>query len=97
MRLIDADELLTDRRKTKYYHLPNKDIAVPIIDIEHAHTINAIPIPDGATNGDMIKAMFPNARVDDTSEKFGQLSICTHDAKSVFSSDWWNAPYKRGE
>jgi hypothetical protein len=62
--------------------------------LEGKHYESAIIIPNGATNGDMIKAMFPNARVDDTSEKFGQLSICTHDAKSVFSSDWWNAPYK---
>ena len=39
MRLIDADALLTDRRKSVYYHLPNGDIAIPIIDIEHAPTI----------------------------------------------------------
>ena len=39
MRVIDADALLTDRRKSKYYHLPNGDIAIPIIDIEHAPTI----------------------------------------------------------
>lgn len=39
MRLIDADALLTDRRKRMYYHLPNGDTAIPIIDIEHAPTI----------------------------------------------------------
>jgi hypothetical protein len=39
MRLIDADRLLTDRMKSKYYHLPNGDIAIPLIDIEHAPTI----------------------------------------------------------
>ena len=39
MRLIDADILLTERKKSKYYHLPNGDIAIPIIDIEHAPTI----------------------------------------------------------
>lgn len=38
-RYIDADALLTDRKKSKYYHLPNGDIAIPIIDIEHAPTI----------------------------------------------------------
>ena len=38
-RLIDADALLTDRRMRMYYHLPNGDIAVPVIDIEHAPTI----------------------------------------------------------
>lgn len=40
MRLIDADALLTDRRKRMYYHLPNGDTAIPIIDIEHAPTID---------------------------------------------------------
>lgn len=39
MRLIDADALLTDRRKRMYYHLPNGDTAIPVIDIEHAPTI----------------------------------------------------------
>lgn len=38
-RLIDADKLLTERMKTKYYHLANGDTAIPLIDIEHAPTI----------------------------------------------------------
>lgn len=43
MRLIDAYRLLSDRMKSKYYHLPNGDIAVPIIDIEHAPTFE-VPV-----------------------------------------------------
>ena len=39
MRLIDADMILKEKIKSKYYHLPNGDIAVPLIDIEHAPTI----------------------------------------------------------
>lgn len=39
MRLIDADRLLSDRVKSTYYHLPNGDTAIPIIDIEHTPTI----------------------------------------------------------
>ena len=39
MRLIDADRLLEEKRKEKYYHLKNGDTAIPIIDIEHAPTI----------------------------------------------------------
>lgn len=42
MRLIDADRLLTDRAKGTYYHLPNGDTAIPIIDIEHAPTVDAV-------------------------------------------------------
>lgn len=43
MRLIDADALLTERKKSKYYHLPNGDIAIPIIDVEHAPTVKPKP------------------------------------------------------
>lgn len=39
MRLIDADRLLSEKMKSTYYHLPNGDIAIPLIDIEHAPTI----------------------------------------------------------
>lgn len=41
MRLIDADRLLSKRMKSKYYHLPNGDIAIPIIDIEHAPIVKS--------------------------------------------------------
>lgn len=40
MRLIDADRLLSDKMKSKYYHLPNGDVAIPIVDIEHAPTVS---------------------------------------------------------
>lgn len=43
-RLIDSDRLLTDRMKSKYYHLPNGDTAIPIIDIENAPTIDAVQV-----------------------------------------------------
>lgn len=39
MRLIDADRLMTKRMQSAYYHLPNGDIAIPIVDIEHAPTV----------------------------------------------------------
>lgn len=39
MRAIDADKLLSERMKSKYYHLPNGDVAIPIIDIENVPTI----------------------------------------------------------
>ena len=41
MRLIDADRLLEDRRMKTYYHLTNGDIAIPVIDIEHAPTVES--------------------------------------------------------
>lgn len=42
MRLIDADEL----------YLPSEEMISKMI-ISSAPTVNTIPIPEGATNGDM--------------------------------------------
>lgn len=44
MRLIDADRLLRDEVMRLYYHLPNGDTAIPIVDIEHAPTIGAVEV-----------------------------------------------------
>jgi len=44
---------------------------------------NGTPIPDNATNGDVIKAMFPN----DNTVKVMEVRM---------KSDWWNAPYQKG-
>lgn len=37
--LIDRARLLSEKMKSKYYHLTNGDIAIPIIDIEHSPII----------------------------------------------------------
>lgn len=45
MRPIDADRLLEEKRVHTYYHLKNGDIAIPIIDIKNAPTIEPKWIP----------------------------------------------------
>ena len=59
-------------------------------DADKEATNNAIIIPRGATNGDVIKAIFPGCRPIE-----GTLLIDTDIA--VFEPDWWKAPYKRTE
>ena len=49
-----------------------------------------LPIPDNATNGDMIKAMFPNEEIIETDGACVYVGV-----KMRFDKDWWNAPYKR--
>jgi hypothetical protein len=44
-------------------------------------------IPDNATNGDVIKALFPDAG---QPHFYGVKNGC-------FDADWWNAPYKAGK
>ena len=50
---------------------------------------NAIIIPKGATNGDMIKAMFPNELLTSITS-----TLWWGDNMS-FNKDWWNAPYRK--
>ena len=54
---------------------------------------NGTPIPDNATNGQVIKAMFPNG----TTAKFATFMRFI-DGEHYFncSEEWWNAPYQKG-
>ena len=45
--------------------------------------LNGTPIPDNATNGDVIKAMF------------GEVAYLLI-KKTMGEYDWWNAPYQKG-
>ena len=53
---------------------------------------NLIHIPEGTTNGDMMKAMFPDLKV----EIEGIHITCWIDEHRWFAPDWdwWNAIYK---
>ena len=53
--------------------------------------------PKGATNGDMIKAMFPKIEIyTDVINEIVDVEICEDSSELRCSIDWWNAPYKRG-
>lgn len=58
--------------------------------------VRAVRIPDNATNGDVIKAMFPNATDYEYSDAFRLVSghYIELDKLKVFDLAWWNAPYK---
>lgn len=63
----------------------------------HETILNGTPIPDNATNGDVIKAFYPDAKYD---TYFDFIAMTTHTERTVFMSrfdrDWWNAPYQKG-
>ena len=73
--------------------------ATYVYDVGELPKANVIPIPDNATNGDMIKAMFPDCEQKENIHNgyfemyfdgdFGNPSYMR------VSKDWWNAPYKR--
>lgn len=93
-RLIDATELngykfgLISPYAQKLFH------AI----INNTPTVNAIIIPEGATNGDMIKAMFPNTTFYDDTLDYGYVYDevrCAENYMMTYSKSWWNAPYKK--
>ena len=86
-RYIDADKLNETQIEfdRNYYGLG---------EVDNAPTVDAIEIPNGATNGDMIKIMFPNIEIEGIGGEIiaAQIGFGT----SYFALDWWNAPYKKG-
>lgn len=60
---------------------------------------NGTPIPDNATNGEMIKALFPNTEIDDYD--YGKDPVI--DVYGIDDTEyitlrkvWWKAPYQKG-
>ena len=93
-RLIDANKLTREEILHLWYHLPNGDIACPKIDIDHAPTI--LTIPDNPTNGDVIKAIFPDAKITEYLDLV-QVEIIVKGLNLVeieCDINWWNAPYR---
>lgn len=62
--------------------------------LDEVPTVNAIEIPDNATNGDVIKALFSNVKTRDNSDDF---ITYTFDGivGTMVEKAWWNAPYKK--
>ena len=80
-------KLLIDINENVYTRLFDNGRPMDIADgivIERAIR-NGTPIPDNATNGDVIDAMFPN--VDFVTDVFGGFN---------FPKWWWNASYQKG-
>ncbi len=50
--------------------------------------ITIYDVPINATNGEVIKALFPNEKM------FEQTEKCTYYGNMRFDTEWWNAPYK---
>lgn len=61
-------------------------------------TTRYVPIPDNATNGDIIKALFPKAEIHDWYVENDYIDIYGVDYEALtVCRKWWNAPYKKGD
>ena len=56
----------------------------------------SVILPDNATNGDVIKAVFPNAENIRTDNGLPLNFILEFELHRNYK-DWWNAPYKAGD
>ena len=90
--LIDIPEMLKNTIDIPEARLDMEDLVI-MADSIH----NGTPIRDNATNGDVIKAMFPNSKY---TEYFADVEMRTVESdtrfKSVFDRDWWDEPYQKG-
>jgi hypothetical protein len=82
--------------KSEYWHQVGTQFDNAIFEMQKDRFCeDVIPIPAGATNGDMITIMFPNLTVED---KGGSIYLhYPNGGWIVFDRDWWNAPYERVE
>jgi hypothetical protein len=53
--------------------------------------LNGTPIPDKATNGDVIKTIIP------MEDYYGKMAKYYYHCIEWDYPEWWNSPYKRGE
>ena len=61
---------------------------------------NGIPIPDNATNGDILKIVFPDSEYTqnmvDMKYGFRYLTFNGNSCSMQISDKWWYAPYQKG-
>lgn len=83
-------EMVTNTGTFGYYHFDTRKAIR-----------NGIPIPDNATNGDVLQAMFPYVKPYLDTD-LGGCQIVRFDfykaynGSCKFSKEWWNSPYQKG-
>ena len=82
--IIDIDDSYYKVYKTSDKY--NIDLSIGELAIK-----NGIQLPDNATNGDVIMAMFDCMVID-----ISDGEVCVEKIYFPFDEDWWNAPYKEG-
>jgi hypothetical protein len=87
--------IASGKNDNAYFGTTDKDWEV-IDFLKTVPTANVVEISEGATNGDMIKAMFPNAIIEiNELGSMVHVKYNNHTCWVNYELDWWNAPYKR--
>ncbi len=90
MDLIDR----TKYRKDLLYAYDDVSMEFDVLD--NQPTVNVIPIPENATNGDVIMALFPQWNLREEIGFEYKLFGEEHKFEGLVDEDWWNAPYESG-
>lgn len=106
-KLIDENKVMTklshtepldggDNTKERYRYM---QWMADVNAIKELKPEKAIVIPEGATNGDMMKTMFPNINFCDMAYTVhATTNVTSNGVKGGISYDfwkeWWNAPYR---
>ena len=84
-------KLIIDINENVYTRLFDNGIPMDIADgiVMERAIRNGTPIPDNATNGQVIQTLFKPNRVERTDD---DVIVENYD----FNEEWWNAPYQKG-
>jgi len=100
MRLIDADELVVESIDITDLPTDHGLMVYRAEEVDDAPTVNAVVIPDNATNLDVFTKIFKGTPDLDTCPVFciSKDDVqCECDVNTCKCGDWWNIPYKKGE
>ena len=81
------DDMYTSGQADGANKMWNKILSLPTADV--------IPIPEDATNGDMMKAMFPNMKIHEGNNVLLDIRGQEQEIEisGIASTEWWNAPF----
>lgn len=108
---MTVGELITELTKYKmddevYVSIDDKEKIGSIVnltrwkgmcEIHFDNWTRTIEVPEGASNGDVLKKKYPELKV--TEVKYGgivvEYVVDYENLHSRFSPDWWNSPYRK--
>lgn len=91
---MKISKIITDKYKLRIPPTVYYDLLADVQEAEEELMVaidNSISLPDNATNGDVIKAIFPDC---ERESRLNEECIEVMGAYRVVDRSWWNAPYK---
>ena len=91
-------KLIIDIPKYEYEHIREYYEKNDTVESTYSYIYHGTPIPDNATNGDVIKTMFPNNVFAEDRYEYpeGDYIEIISDNGMSFTDECWNAPYQKG-